>query len=569
MGAPTFIVERGMIASCRVLAFVVLLAARTPTIAQETARMSVDSSGVEANGDSWGAAISGDGRFVAFQSYSTNLVVNDTNGTWDVFVHDRTSGATDRASVDSFGNEGNASSYSAGPSLSADGRFVAFGSIAWNLVFGDTNSVADVFVHDRSTGVTERVSVDSSGSEGNADSDVAKISADGRYVAFHSFASNLVAGDTNGTGDVFIHDRSNGVTERISVDSFGAEGDALSLYPAISADGRFVAFQSDATNLVSGDSNALPDAFVHDRDTGATERISVDSFGLQANGASGAVAVSADGRIVAFVSDSSNLVAGDSNGSTDAFVHDRSAGATSRVSVDSSGGEGNARSVALAMSSDGRCVTFFSDASNLVPFDTNLAADVFVHDQLTGLTERVSVDSSGTEAIGSSAGALGMSADGGFVAFQCWASNLVGGDGNNACDVFVHERCIVDATWSSYGAGFPGTNGVPSLTAESSPVLGSSVKLDLANSSGNFTVGLLFIGFQQTSLHSALGGDLFVVPALTSVIGLAPSGMSLTGDIPYDGSLCGFEIDLQALESDPGATKGVSFTQGLELVLGR
>jgi hypothetical protein len=558
-----------MIATRAVIVLGVLVAITRHVLAQETARVSVDSSGAEASGDSWGAAISGDGRFVAFQSSSTNLVANDTNGTWDVFVHDVASGTTDRASVDSSGNEGNSSSYSGGPSLSADGRFVTFGSIAWNLVSGDANGVADIFVHDRSTGMTERVSVDSSGLEGNADSDIARISADGRYVAFHSFASNLVAGDTNGTFDVFVHDRSTGTTDRISVDSFGAEGDALSFYPAISADGRFVAFQSDATNLVSGDSNALRDAFVHDRETEATDRISVDSLGIEGNGESGASAVSADGRIVAFTSAASNLVAGDSNGSIDAFVHDRSTGATSRASVDSSGGEGNAGSNVLAMSSDGRCVTFFSDASNLVPSDTNLAADVFVYDQLTGLTERVSVDSTGTEATGGSAGALGISADGSRVAFQSWASNLVDGDGNNASDVFVHERCIVDATWSNYGTGFPGTHGVPSLTAESNPVLGSSVTLDLANSSGNFTVGLLFIGFQQTSLHSALGGDLLVVPALTSVIGLPPSGTSLKGDLPYDGSLCGFVIDLQAWESDPGAAKGVSFTQGLELVLGR
>ena len=184
-------------------------------------------------------------------------------------------------------------------------------------------------------------------------------------------------------------------------------------------------------------------------------------------------------------------------------------------------------------------------------------------------TTRVSVDSSGAEGDNvSDDEGPSISANGQFVAFSSYASNLVAGDTNGYGDVFVNERCMIDATWTNYGAGFPGTNGVPSFTALSDPVLGSNLTLDLANSYSAFTFGLFFVGFQQTSIHSALGGDLLVLPAITTVVGLPSGGTSFTGFIPNDGALCGFEIDLQAWEADPGAAKGVSFTQGLELVLG-
>src|SRR5439155_932379 len=189
--------------------------------------------------------------------------------------------ATTRVSVDSSGAEGNDESY--GSSISADGQIVAFESMASNLVAGDTNSYADVFVHDRSTGLTERVSVDSSGAEGNSGSYDPSISADGQIVVFQSYASNLVAGDTNGVFDIFVHDRSTGLTERVSVDSSGAEGNGYSADSSISADGQIVAFESMAKNLVAGDTNATYDVFVHDRSTGRTERVSVDSSGAEAN----------------------------------------------------------------------------------------------------------------------------------------------------------------------------------------------------------------------------------------------------------------------------------------------
>src|SRR5207249_2543647 len=224
-------------------------------------------------------------------------------------------------SVASDGTQGNAAS--AGAALSADGRFVAFHSTATNLVAGDTNGKTDVFVHDRQTGITERVSVASDGTQGNNASSYPALSADGRLVAFQSDATNLVAGDTNGATDVFVHDRQTGTTERVSVSSGGTEGNGFSAAPALSADGRFVAFHNTATNLVAGDTNGKTDVFVHDRQTGTTERVSVASDGTQGNGPSSGAALSADGGLVAFHGTATNLVAGDTSGTYDVFVHDR------------------------------------------------------------------------------------------------------------------------------------------------------------------------------------------------------------------------------------------------------
>src|SRR5439155_1719694 len=224
----------------------------------------------------------------------------------------------------------------------------------------DAAGVAGVIVHDRQTGTTERVSVDSAGTQANGDSTEVALSADGRFVAFISVAPDLVTGDTNGVADVFVHDRQTGTTERVSVDSAGTQANGASTGVALSADGRFVAFTSVAPDLVTGDTNGAADVFVHDRQTGTTERVSVDSAGTQANGASFGGAMSADGRYVAFTSAAPDLVAGDTNGAMDVFVHDRQTGTTERVSVDSAGNQVNGSSFGGALSADGRFVAFTS-----------------------------------------------------------------------------------------------------------------------------------------------------------------------------------------------------------------
>jgi Tol biopolymer transport system component len=402
-----------------------------------TERVSVDSAGIQGSASSFTPSISADGRFVAFASRATNLVPGDTNTSDDVFVHDRQTGTTERVSVDSAGTEGNGPSVD--PAISADGRFVAFISIATNLVPGGTSGRWHVFVRDRQTGITEQVSVDSAGNQGDWSYDPA-ISADGRFVAFQSYATNLVPGDTNGAGDVFVHDRQTRTTERLSVDSAGTGGNGLSVNPSISADGRFVVFYSYATNLVPGDTNGAGDVFVHDRQTGTTERVSVDSAGTQGNSNSDRPSISADGRFVAFSSSATNLAPGDTGGQVDLFVHDRQTRTTERASVDSAGNQGNEWSIGPpALSADGRFVAFLSLATNLVPGDSNGWMNVFVRDRQARTTERVSVDGAGTEG-NESSDAPSISADGRFVAFTSAAFNLVPGDTNWSADVFVHDR---------------------------------------------------------------------------------------------------------------------------------
>ncbi|MEG4086499.1 calcium-binding protein [Microcoleus sp. POL10_C6] len=407
-------------------------------------RVSVDSAGNQANQNpsvTSDPSISSDGRFVAFESPASNLVPGDTNASTDVFVRDTLANTTTSVSVDSAGNQGNGFSFSS--SVSADGRFVAFESGATNLVPGDTNNANDIFVRDLLTNTTTNVSVDSAGNQGNSRSASPSISADGRFVAFFSYATNLVPGDTNNSGDIFVRDLLMNTTTRVSVDSAGNQGNKYSGEPSISANGRFVAFRSEATNLVPGDTNNNTDIFVRDLLTNTTTRVSVGSAGNQGNNGFGEPSISADGRLVAFSSNATNLVPGDTNNRHDIFVRDTLANTTTRVSVDSAGNQANDSSVfSPSVSANGRFVAFSSNASNLVPGDSNNSHDIFVRDLLTNTTTRVSVDSAGNQGNNGSF-EPSISADGQRVAFSSEASNLVPGDTNftfnSRLDVFVSD----------------------------------------------------------------------------------------------------------------------------------
>jgi Tol biopolymer transport system component len=420
------------------VAAMVALWLASPSLAKDiTTRVSVDSFGVQGNDWSWHRpSLSADGRYVAFMSRASNLVPGDTNRTDDVFVHDRQTGETRRVSVNSFGVEGNDQSWN--PAISGDGRHVAFVSEASSLVPADTNERCDVFVHDRQTRHTERVSVDSSGVQANDWSGFSyiSISGDGWCVAFSSPASNLVAGDDNDKEDVFVHDRQTGETTRASVDSSGLQSNDESWDATLSWSGRHVEFTSQASNLVLGDTNDVWDVFVRDRVAGETTRVSVATSGVQGGDFSWDASLSPDGRYVAFTSWASNLVANDTNASSDVFVHDRQTGETVRVSVDSAGGQANYTSGAPSISAGGLRVAFTSQASNLVPADTNGDTDLFVHDRYLGQTTRASVDSSGAQA--NSVSWVGsISAHGRYVAFESTASNLVPGDTNDVPDIYV------------------------------------------------------------------------------------------------------------------------------------
>jgi len=498
--------------------------------AQSTTRVSVDSTGGEADDHSDKPSISADGRYVAFQSWASNLVAGDAAGRRDIFVHDRAGGTTTRVSVGIGGAEANNNSGS--PVLSADGRYVVFWSDASNLVVGDTNGDADVFLHDRQSGATERVSVSSSGMQGNNFSFAGAISADGRYVAFYSFASNLVTGDTNAQFDVFVHDRQMGTTERVSVDSSGAQGNGGSAGAVLSADGRIVAFTSGATNLVAGDTNGKIDLFVHDRQSGATTRASVDSSGGQSDGDTYTPSISADGRFIAFQSVATNLVPGDANASNDAFVHDRQSGATACASVAPSGVPGNGHSTQPAISVDGRFVAFTSFATNLVAGDTNGWTDEFIRDRLIGATTLVSLDSSGSQGNGDTE-APALSADGRVIAFQSWATNFVSVDTNEVNDIFVRDRGAASAfadfcAGDGSGAACPcGNSGVSGRGCQNSAGTGGALLAAAGQASlASDTVVLTASGELPAALTIFLQGSQ-PIPAASFGDGLRCAGGTL------------------------------------------
>jgi WD40-like Beta Propeller Repeat len=403
-------------------------------------RVSVASDGAEANSDSSSGVVSGDGRYIAFSSEATNLVATDANGiVTDIFLFDRQTEATTLISVSSDGTQGNSSS--GAPSISADGNLIAFSSASNNLVSNDINTKRDIFVHDRNTGETTRVSVTSNGTEANGESRLPMISADGRYVVYISVASNLVGNDTNTDIDIFVHDRNTGQTTRVSVTSNGMEVSGNSQDPTISGDGRYVAFYSYASNLVGGDDNNALDIFVHDRTTGETMRASVASDGTQANSDSFVPKISANGRYVAYYSDATNLISGDTNNYGDVFVHDLQTGATTRVSLTDHGGQPNRQSSPGAISEDGRYIAFHSGATNLSAGDSDIFEDVYVYDQTIGTSMRVSKPISGTQNNETSY-ATAMSAGGEFIIFSSTASTFVADDTNNTEDIFVAPMSV-------------------------------------------------------------------------------------------------------------------------------
>ncbi|MGA4846849.1 RICIN domain-containing protein [Streptomyces sp. G5(2025)] len=383
--------------------------------------------------------LSADGRYAAFTSDAASLVPGDKNLASDVYVRDRSAGTTERVSLTDGDAESAPAEWSDEPSISSDGRYVAFESVARALVSGDTNGNRDVFVRDRTAGTTQRVSVASNGGQGNSWSFSPSVSGDGRFVAFTSGASNLVPGDTNAADDVFVHDRQARTTQRVSVAGGGAQGNGESTAPSISADGRFVAFTSAASNLVSGDTNAADDVFVRDLVSGTTQRVSVTGTGAQGDRDSTSPSISADGRHVAFCSSAAGLVPGDTNGRIDVYVRDRQAGTTQRVSVADNGTQGDGHSGLVSISADGRHVAFSSSAGNLIARDANAVSDVFVHDQETDKTQRVSTahtDGGDGDHYSSEAS---ISADGRHTVFSSAASDLVPGDTNAAYDVFVRR----------------------------------------------------------------------------------------------------------------------------------
>lgn len=400
-------------------------------------RISESVSGKNSNGGSFAPVLSANGRYIAFQSEANNLVAQDENGYTDIFVYDRYTQQIQRVSINGQGEEANFES--AFPAISAEGRYVAFQSGASNLVSEHMNGASDIFVHDQNTGQTSLVSINAQGEPGNHNSGEPSISEDGRYVAFHSWADNLVAEDSNLDIDVFLHDLQTGETTMLSVNSKGKQANKASFGPSLSADGRYIAFNSEATNLVEGDTNDITDVYLYERETGKTTRVSVSSQGRQGNDISFRPSLSANGQYIAFRSKASNLVKGDTNQQEDIFVHDQQSGETTLISVNSQGKQANGPSFNATISAEGRYVVFNSDANNLVSDDQNSNTDVFIHDRQTQQTRRLTLGSEGPSQLSASSFSPVISKDNRWIAFESRAWNLVPNDLNESSDIFVYD----------------------------------------------------------------------------------------------------------------------------------
>lgn len=467
-----------------VLAMFAMIYASTLWALGQTQMLSVNNDGVQADIDSSNdgpISISADGRFVVFSSYASNLAGDDWNKTADIFFYDlwrRKITLTSRSKAGVVGN-----GLSDGAAISADSRFIVFYSYANNLVDGDTNGKADIFLQNRITGDIEIISRSPEGGLGNNDSYNPIISSDGRYVVYASWASNLVSGDTNLRTDIFRYDRLRRETIRVSVGNNGQQSNGDSANndssPAMSADGRYVAFSSSADNLVAGDTNESWDVFLRDILAGKTERVSVNDSGLQGNDNSGywsTPSVSADGRIVAFRSVATNLVDNDWNGLGDIFIRNLRRRETTRVSVDKWGNEiyddDALRNPVL--SANARYVFFESWSDSLVEGDSNGWQDIVVYDRGTGVSQLVSLNTQGRQGNNRSANPA-VSADGRFIAFHSQATNFAP-DVNGAWDVFVRDRWFIKGV-TSMGVE---TEGWVSATPQSTSLTGLSDEVSAA-----------------------------------------------------------------------------------------
>ncbi len=352
---------------------------------------------VTGNSISLASDLAANGKVVAFQSIASNLVTEDTNGLPDIFVQDIQSGKNHLISQASDGTAANAQSHFA--ALSGDGQWVAFSSSASNLVANDSNNAADIFLHDRKTGKTTRVSVSSSGqqAESGVNNGVVDISANGRYVVFSSLSGNLVAGDAN-SEDVFIRDVKLNTTTRASVPVKTSGGfDGKSTTPSISSDGRYIAYSSGSSKLTANDNDDFnSDIFVYDRTNKTNSKITKN-----ADGQSILPVISGDGRYIAFFSSATNLVANDSNNAWDSFVYDRNTGKTTRINVTPTNGQSTGDITFLqarpALSADGRFIAFETGAKDITTDDTDSAyTDVFLRDMLSNKAKTANISVSAT-----------------------------------------------------------------------------------------------------------------------------------------------------------------------------
>ena len=480
-----------------------ILASKGTKAADAVSLISVNRTGSAAgNGDSVNADLSASGRFIVFSSEASDLVANDNNNHGDVFLRDLLTGTTILISADSTG-AGSGNNDSFGAVISADGRFVVFTSVASNLVPNDNNGLPDLFIHNLATRTTALVSINrtntGSGNGLTLSSVDPAITPDGRFVVFYSAAGDLVANDSNNVTDLFVRDVLQGTTRLVSINTGGNAGGAgFPFTPAISADGRFITFQSDANDLVANDAarpggNQDGDIFVRDMALGTTRLVSVNRFGTgSANAASRFASMSADGRFIVFVSFASDLVVNDINAYADVYLRDTIAGTTTLVSVNTAGATSSSPSNAIgipAINADGRFVAFASFAGGLVVNDTNNRTDVFRRDLQAGVTTLVSRNNAGTTGGNNDSQKPLISSDGRFVIFESLATDLVAAsDSNGRTDIFARDLQVGATTLVSVNtAGASGNNSSiqAAVSGDGQSVAFESIASDLAANDAN------------------------------------------------------------------------------------
>lgn len=490
--------------------------------------ISVATNGLPGNADSYESVLTPDGRFVAFTSAASDLVPNDENDIPDIFVRDRQSGTTTLVSVGAESGEG----YSAAPRITPDGRYVVFFSTATNLV-ADVPPGGDVYARDLALGTTIWVSAGAREilhtvrHTTNAVCFGHAVSDDGRYVVYEVMPNNypydyaiLVrygletgltemlctnayvftalpetieppsissdgqfvayaakgASSTGSESGIYVWDASLGSNTLASCNLTGAfPYHTMSYWPVLTPDGCFLSFQSTATNLVTNVVNGDFHLYIRDLQAGLTRLVDRDTNGTGSDSLmTGFTPMSADGRWLAFEAQDSRLVPNDMNRCYDVFVRDVTADGISMISVhdasvDPQTPAGSSSLAISAISADGTSVVFSSAAGNLVPNDTNACSDIFLRDRLGQKTRLVSVNASGGGPGNNVSTDPVLSADGRYVAFTSYASDLVAGDTNNASDVFVRDLMSGNtglASVSTNGAGGNGDSYSPLLSSD-------------------------------------------------------------------------------------------------------
>jgi Tol biopolymer transport system component len=507
--------------------------------------------------------MSRDGRFFVFNSDSGAFVAGDDNGVTDVFLEDRQLGTFERVNIASDGTQDDSGTSAAyGGSISDDGRFVLFFSRA-KLDSADISTAQDLYVRDRASGTTTLVSKRNGG---GLPLDVYEgvISSDGTHVFFGSSAGNLVGGDWDQFGDVFEWDAA---TDSITMVSTYSDGKSIN-YPCSgavpSADAQEFAF---TLRFGGGDVSHGQGTYVKNVATGLLERVDLDSTGTGYAQYSYLTGMSPDGRFVLFNTGDA-LVPDDTNHVTDGYVRDRQLGTTERVTFGAGYAELPTYSTAIGMSDDARRILVHS-SFDLTSDDHNFKPDDYVFDRDTGALLLVTLGPDGGQQDVYDDFFWGfLSPDGHRYVFRTISDSVWPGDSNGTSDVFERDLSDIDAAWTNYGDGFSGRFGEPSIALSALPRRSLDVSLTIGNSSGLYSVVALLIGVASQSLPTNLGGTLLVQPLEVMVLPITPFGSDYPFTVPPDGDLPGVHVYLQALELDPWAAKGVSFTPGLDATIG-